>query len=69
MPAATQAATALATTVDDPFSPIPDDEKMLGYQAQIDQFVHMLKTRKEVTARYEKQVAALLELVPRAVFP
>ena len=65
--AATHAATALATTVDDFCPQILEDEKMLGYQAQIDQCVDMLKTRKEVIARYEKQVAALLERVPRAV--
>ena len=66
--AATHAATALATTDDDPAPPILDDEQMLlGYQAQIDQCVRMLKTKKEVIERYEKQVAALLERVPRAV--
>ena len=67
VPAATHAATALATTVDVPIPPVLDDEQMLlRYQGQIDQCVHMLKT-KEVIARYEKQVAALLERVPRAV--
>ena len=50
--------------VDDP----EDDEQMLlGYQAKIDQCVHMLKTKKDVIERYEKQVAALLDRVPRAV--
>ena len=67
VPAATHAATALAAAVDIPLPPIPDDEQMLGYQAKIDQCVHMLKTRKEVIARHEKQVAALLERVPLAV--
>ena len=67
MPAATHAATALAATDDVPIPPSLDDEQMLGYQAQIDQCVHMLKTKKEVIERYEKQVAALLERVPRAV--
>ena len=57
-----------ATTDDDPIPPILDDEQMLlAYQAQIDHCVHMLKTKKEVIERYEKQVAALLERVPRAV--
>ena len=67
--AAKHAATALATTDDDPIPPILDDEQMLlRYQAQIDQCVHMLKTKKDMIERYEKQVAALLERVPRAVF-
>ena len=39
----------------------------LGWQAQVDQCVHMLKTKKEVIERNEKQVAALLERVPRAL--
>ena len=43
-PAATHAATALATTDDVPTPPSLDDEQMLGYQAQIDLVVHMLKT-------------------------
>ena len=65
---ATHAATALAATVDVPIPPVLDDEQMLlRCQGQIDQCVHMLKTKKEVIARYEKQVAALLERVPRAV--
>ena len=69
MLAATHAATALATTDDDPIPPIVDDEQMLlRYQAQIDQCVHMLKTKQDMIERYEKQVAALLERVPRAVF-
>ena len=67
--AATHAATALATTDDDPIPPILDDEQMLHrYQAQIDQCVHMLTTKKDMIERYEKQVAALLERVPRTVF-
>ena len=57
-----------ATTDDDPIPPILDDEQMLlGYQAEFDQCAHVLKTKKEVIERYEKQVAALLERVPRAV--
>ena len=54
VPAATYAATALATTDDDPIPPILDDEQiLLRYQAQIDQFVHMLKTKEDL-ARYEE---------------
>ena len=34
---------------------------LLGYQASINQCVHMLKTKKEDLDRYEKQTAALLE--------
>ena len=64
--AATHAATALATTDDVPNPPSLDDEQVLGYQAKIDQVVHMLKTKKEDLARYEKQTAALLERAPRA---
>ena len=57
-----------ATTDDDPVHPILDDEQMLrGCQAQIDQCMHLLKTKEEVIERYEKHVAALLERVPRAV--
>ena len=67
VPAATHAATALATTDDVLIPPILNDEQMLGYQEQIDQCVRMLKTKKEGIARYEKQVATLLERVPRAV--
>ena len=40
VPIATHAATTLATTVDDPFPPIPDDEKMLGYQADLPSCAH-----------------------------
>ena len=47
--------------------PEDDEQMLLGYQAKIDQCVHMLKTKKEVIERYEKQVDALLERVPRAV--
>ena len=65
--AATHAAPALATTDDVHLLPVLDDEQMLGYQEQIDHCVHMLKTQKEEIERYEKQVAALLELVPRAI--
>ena len=65
--AATHAATSLATTDDDPIPPILDDEQMLlGYQAQSDQCVRMLKTKKDDLERYEKQTAALLERAPRA---
>ena len=69
--AATHAATENGAAIDNPLPPILDDEQMLGYQAQIDQCVHMLQTRKEVIARYEKQVAALVERVPRScsLFP
>ena len=52
---------ALATTDDDRVPPILDDEQVLGYQAQIDQVVRMLKTKKEDFARYEKQTVSLLE--------
>ena len=48
--------------------PEDDEQMLLGYQANIDQCVHILKTKKEMIERYEKQVAALLERVPRAVF-
>ena len=65
--AATHAATALATTDDDPTTPILDDEQMLfRYQAQIDQCVHMLKTKKEDLARNEEETAAILERALRA---
>ena len=50
--------------VDDPEN---DEQMLLGYQAKIDRCVHMLKTKKDVIERYEKQVAALFERVPRAV--
>ena len=44
VPAATHAAMLLATTDDDPFPPILEDEQMLlRYQAQIDTCMHMLK--------------------------
>ena len=44
-----------------------DDEQMLFcYQANIDQCVHMLKTKKEDLEKYEKQTAAILERAPRA---
>ena len=66
VPAATHAATALATTDDDSTPPILDDEQMLfRYQAQIDQCVHMLKTKEDLE-RYEEQTAAILERAPRA---
>ena len=56
VPAATHAATAF----------LDDEQMLLRYQAQTDQCVHMLKTKKEMIERCEKQVAALLERVPRA---
>ena len=49
--------------VDDP----EDDEDAPWSSSKIDQCVHMLKTNIEVLERYEKQVAAILERVPRAV--
>ena len=52
--------------IDVPIPPSLDDEQMLGYQAQIGHVVHMLMTKKEDLARYEKQTAALLERAPRA---
>ena len=48
--------------------PVDDEQMLLGCQANIDQCVHVLKTKKEVIERYEKQVAALFERVLRAVF-
>ena len=61
------ATTALDGTVDFPIPQILDDELMLlGYQAQIDQLVRMLKTKDDLE-RYEKQTATILERAPSAV--
>ena len=67
VPAATHAATALATADEVSLPLILDDEQMLlGYQAQIGQCVRMLKTKKDDLERYKKQTAALLDRAPRA---
>ena len=46
--------------------PEHDEQMLLGYQAKIDQCVHMHKSMKEEVERYEKHVAALLDGVPHA---
>ena len=65
--AATHAATALATTDDDPLPPILDyEQKLFCYKAQIDQCVRILKTKKDLE-QYLKQTAVLLACVWRSL--
>ena len=52
--------------VDEDADILRHEKMLLGYQAKIDQYVHMLKTKIEDLERYEKQTAALLVRAPRA---